>query len=174
MNISTTSQLLKSVSPLPSASLTKTPQSLVTEKSPISGAQALSSDQIQIKKGIVPTLKGVGAGFLAGGLAAGLSTQAAAEILEFATGNIDDNKSLAFLLGGGLGALAGATIGAVVANQTQDQKKAALYGSVVGGGVGLLLGAAGGGLASAVTWGALGAGAGVGGAWAGAAVAQRQ
>ncbi|PIQ26945.1 hypothetical protein COW36_17085 [bacterium (Candidatus Blackallbacteria) CG17_big_fil_post_rev_8_21_14_2_50_48_46] len=173
MIISTTPQPSTSVSALPSAPVAKAsqapkPHNLAAETALLSG------DQIKIQKGILPTLKGAGAGFVVGGVAAGLSAQAAAEILEFVTGNVDDNKSLAFLMGGGLGAIAGATIGAVVANQTLDQKKAALYGSVVGGGVGLLLGAMGGGLRSAVTWGALGAGAGVGGAWAGAAVAQRQ
>jgi hypothetical protein len=135
---------------------------------PALSASTLKTDIVEIKSGVLPTLLGVGGGALAGGLLSGASTYAAA----FMMGT--ENAELAIIFGGALGAVAGAATGGVVANMTNDKRKAALYGALVGGGLGLGLGLAGGGIPSAVTWGALGVGAGLGGAYAGAAVAKTQ
>lgn len=132
----------------------------------------IDEDVVQIQKGVLPTLKGAGLGLLAGGTMAGLGAYVPNVVIGHITGNVNEYASLGALMGGSLGAVAGAVTGAVVANLTNDGKKAALYGAAVGGGVGLVLGLAGKDLMSAVTWSAMGAGAGLGGAWAGAAVAK--
>ncbi len=132
----------------------------------------LGEDVVQIRKGVLPTLKGAGAGLLAGGVLAGIGAYVPNAVIGHVTGNIDEYASLGLLMGGSLGAIAGAATGAVVANVTNDSKKAAIYGAAIGGGVGLVLGLAGKDIRSALTWSAMGAGAGLGGAWAGAQVAK--
>lgn len=132
----------------------------------------MSEDVVQIQKGVLPTLKGAGLGLLAGGTLAGLGAYVPNVVAGHITGNVNEYASMGLLLGGGLGAVAGAVTGAVVANVTNDSKKAAFYGAAVGGGVGLVLGLAGKDVMSAITWSAMGAGAGLGGAWAGAQVAK--
>lgn len=128
---------------------------------------SLGQDIVEIRKGIFPTLKGAAGGAIAGGTLAGAGTFAAAKAFG------DEYAELAIVMGGGLGALAGGITGAVVANLTDDKSKASMYGALVGGGVGLAVGLASKDLKSAVVWSALGAGAGVGGAFAGSAVAKR-
>lgn len=131
-------------------------------------AQALEQDSVSIKHGILPTLKGAGAGVVAGGVLAGAGSLAAAKAMRA------EYADLAVLLGGGLGAVAGGVTGAVVANVTDNKSKAALWGAAVGGVVGFGLGMVDGNIKAGVTWAALGIGAGLGGSFAGAAVAQRK
>ena len=147
-----------------------TPTKATVDQSKLTIAESakLGQDTVEIRKGILPTLKGAGAGVLAGGVLAGAGTYALASAFG------DEYASLAIVMGGGLGAIAGGVTGAVVANVTDNKTKASAYGALVGGGVGLALGAAMGDLKSALTWAALGAGAGVGGAFAGSAVANRK
>jgi hypothetical protein len=134
-----------------------------TEKAP-----TLASDSLSIKKGVLPTLAGAGAGALAGGILAGASTYGVAAAVGA------DYAELAIFMGGGLGAVAGAVTGAIVANITDDKSKASLYGAAIGGAVGFGLGMASGNIKAGLTWAAMGAGAGVGGSFAGAAVAHRK
>lgn len=131
-------------------------------------AQSLPGDTVSIKKGILPTLAGAGAGAAAGGILAGVGAYgvAAASHAEYA--------ELAIFMGGGLGAMAGAITGAVVANITDDKTKASLYGAAIGGAVGFGLGMVDGNIKAGLTWAAMGIGAGLGGSYAGAAVAHRK
>lgn len=146
------------------------------KKSPrvLQDAQAISADVIQIRSGVLPSLKGAGAGLLAGGVMAAGSSAVVISLFNHFSDYTDELGELGVFMGGGLGAMAGAVTGAIVANQTDDKQKAAFYGAAVGGGIGLAMGALGGDLRSALTWAAIGAGSGVGGAYAGAAVAQRK
>lgn len=147
-----------------------TPKKAAVDESKLTIAESskLGQDTVEIRKGIFPSIKGAGAGLLAGGVLAGAGTYAAAAAFG------DEYASLGLLMGGSLGAITGAVVGAVVANVTDDKSKASTYGALIGGGVGAAIGLASGDLKSAITWGALGAGAGVGGAFAGSAVANRK
>ncbi len=131
-------------------------------------APDMAQDQVSIKKGVLPTLKGGALGAVSGGLLAGVGSYGAA----VATGA--DYAVLALPMGGALGGIAGGVTGAVVANITDDKAAAAKWGALVGGGVGAAIGLMSGDAASALTWGAIGAGAGVGGAFSGALVAQQK
>ncbi len=128
---------------------------------------SIAADSLAIKKGVMPTLKGGLLGGVAGGALAGAGAFAVAKATRA------DYAELAILMGGGLGAIAGGVTGAVVANMTDNKTKASLYGAAVGAAVGAGIGIIGGDVKSALAWGAIGLGSGLGGAYAGSLVAKR-
>lgn len=134
----------------------------------IAKSPEMAQDNVAIKKGLLPTLKGGALGALTGGTLAGLGSYAVA------AGTGADYAILALPMGGALGGIAGGVTGAVVANVTNDKAFAAMWGGVVGGATGAAIGLLGGDIKSALSFGAIGLGAGLGGAYAGALVAQEK
>lgn len=97
---------------------------------PASQPATLSRDLLQnskIKQGIVPTLKGAGAGFLMGGVTAGAAT-AIVLFAGKAPGGALAKIAVGALYGGALGALPGA----YTANTTDDMGKALKTGAGAG------------------------------------------
>lgn len=160
-----------SVSQQQPAQLVNKPQAAkqtVAETPVVAGKNAIAEDSVEIKKGVFPVIKGGLLGGVSGGVLAGAGAFAVAKATRA------DYAELAILMGGGLGAVAGAVTGAVVANVTDNKSKAALYGAAVGAAVGAGIGIIGGDYKSALAWGAIGLGSGLGGAYAGSLVANRK
>lgn len=133
-------------------------------------------EKTSVKKGVVPTLKGAGAGLIGGGLAAALPITLLAVAAKGSSG--DGGGALVTIVLGmsaaAVGATSGALSGAVVANSTADKGK----GALIGAGVGAVAGAATLGLMSKgnvgtmVLGGVAGALMGAAGGFAGSMVAK--
>lgn len=117
----------------------------------------------QVKRGVVPTLKGAGAGLVGGAVAAGIPVG----LLALAAKGSGEGAIVAFTLGAAavvVGGTAGTLSGAVTANSTTSKGK----GALIGAGVGAAAGAAALGLMSKGNVGSMVIG-GVAGAFMGAA-----
>lgn len=114
----------------------QTPKATPQQTVPITENKTLQEDNhqiIEIKRGMVPTLKGTGAGAVGGALAAGLP------LVLMSLGARGDDRGylqLFALVGAMGGAVAGGIAGGVTANTTESKLK----GAAIGAGVGALVG----------------------------------
>ncbi|PIQ29145.1 hypothetical protein COW36_17865 [bacterium (Candidatus Blackallbacteria) CG17_big_fil_post_rev_8_21_14_2_50_48_46] len=112
------------------------PKAAPQQTAPVTENKALlkdSNDITELKRGMVPTLKGAGAGALGGAMAAGVP------LALMALGSHGEGKGWAqlFALAGAMGgAVTGGLAGGVAANTTESKLK----GAAVGAGVGALVG----------------------------------
>ncbi len=132
-------------------------------------AVTLSADQVQIKKGVLPTFKGAGAGALAGGLGAGVAAAVLMAPAFFSGGEGPAWAALGVVMGAAIGTIPGAVIGGTTANVTNNKIKATAVGALTGAAAGAVLGGIKGNIVFSTV---IGAGAGAASGFTGALVAK--
>lgn len=124
---------------------------------------------VSVKKGIVPTLKGVGIGAAAGGTATVAALQISMKGKAFA-----GEEGLASIPVVGIGLAAGAIVGGVTANLTNNKTKGTIGGAIAGAAVtaGITAKTSGGNLKAIAIGAGLGALVGAAGGFTGSLVAK--
>lgn len=158
-------------------SVSARPAAEKTQTETVNKSSALANDVVKIQKGLVPSLKGAGAGALAGGLIAGVPL---ALVAAGSSGSGSGGALIVAVAGAAGGAAFGAVSGAVAANSTQSKGLGALIGAATGAATGALimtgLGLKSGRIEAApiLITAALGAVAGAASGYSGAAIAKQE